>query len=803
MTRAVYRFGDFRLDPSARELSCAGAIATLSPKVFDVLAYLVEHRDRAIGRDELIAAVWGRADVSDTLLGQTVLKARRAIGDTGNEQTMIRTVPRFGYRWIAELSIEAPLPPVSGSAPAPPAAHIDESAASGASRAPGTRVPRRRWRIAGVVAGALALLGLIGHALKQSDEATIVEAAGAPSHATIAVLPVVVDGGSEWGWLRLGLMDLVATRLRHGGQSVVASDNVVALLRGNPPAAADARTLREVTGARYVAAGTAEHGAAGWKVHIELRGADGSRREVMAQGPEPIGTAREAGDRLLVLLGHAPPGPGDAAAPLSLAELQQRVEAALLADDFVAARRLLEVAPEALRDAPALRLRLAQVEFRSGRLARARAVLEPLLAATSGADDANLRASALYLLGAVAVREDRSVDALRAFDEAISLTEAGREPGVLGQAHTGRAAALVNLGRYDEAAVDLARARIALELAGDALALARVDANEGVLDNARGRHAEALQILQRAADRFARFGSINDLSLTVAAQVKARLALLDAKGALAASEVLWTRREQIANPRSRGGFELQRARALAANGRIGEARALLDDIERRIDPTDPGGLPGDLASERARLELEAGHFVAAADAARIAVQRLPTLDEAPERARAWLGLARALRASGDASGARTESARFLQWAAAHAGLPSVSLLSALAEAELAWSERRIDDADRSFAAALAEAERRTVPRDLVVVAQSYGSRLLEAGEHARASAVIGRVARWSEQDFDCAVLQARLYRALGQIEAWRSALAQARALAGERALAATLLEPPRPAGGAPASAGLH
>ncbi|HEX7768985.1 MAG TPA: winged helix-turn-helix domain-containing protein, partial [Dokdonella sp.] len=98
MSRQVYRFGEYRLDPSARELSSAGVPATLSPKVFDVLAYLVEHRDRAVGRDELIAAVWGRTDVSDTLLGQTVLKARRAIGDTGNEQHAIRTVPRFGYR---------------------------------------------------------------------------------------------------------------------------------------------------------------------------------------------------------------------------------------------------------------------------------------------------------------------------------------------------------------------------------------------------------------------------------------------------------------------------------------------------------------------------------------------------------------------------------------------------------------------------------------------------------------------------------------------------------------------------------
>ncbi|MFI4968800.1 MAG: transcriptional regulator [Lysobacterales bacterium] len=68
-----------RLDP-ARELHCSDVLVTLSPKVFDCLTYPIAHRDRAVGRDELIAAVWGRVDVTDTLLGQTVLKARRAIG---------------------------------------------------------------------------------------------------------------------------------------------------------------------------------------------------------------------------------------------------------------------------------------------------------------------------------------------------------------------------------------------------------------------------------------------------------------------------------------------------------------------------------------------------------------------------------------------------------------------------------------------------------------------------------------------------------------------------------------------------
>src|SRR4249919_2509585 len=106
MSRPIYRFGDCTIDPSARELRTGGALATLSPKVFDCLIYLIENRERAVGRDELIAAVWGKVDVTDTLLGQTVLKARRAVGDSGDGQNVIRTVPRFGYRWVADIAVD-------------------------------------------------------------------------------------------------------------------------------------------------------------------------------------------------------------------------------------------------------------------------------------------------------------------------------------------------------------------------------------------------------------------------------------------------------------------------------------------------------------------------------------------------------------------------------------------------------------------------------------------------------------------------------------------------------------------------
>src|ERR1043165_6444118 len=98
MSRPMFRFADFLLDPAARELRQGDGRVALPPKSLECLIYLVEHRERAVGRDELISAVWGRVDVSDALLAQTLLRARRAVGDTGNEQSSIRTVPRFGYQ---------------------------------------------------------------------------------------------------------------------------------------------------------------------------------------------------------------------------------------------------------------------------------------------------------------------------------------------------------------------------------------------------------------------------------------------------------------------------------------------------------------------------------------------------------------------------------------------------------------------------------------------------------------------------------------------------------------------------------
>jgi DNA-binding winged helix-turn-helix (wHTH) protein/tetratricopeptide (TPR) repeat protein len=809
MPRPVYRFGDCTIDASARELRQRGALATLSPKVFDCLIYLIEHRDRAVGRDELIAAVWGKTDVTDTLLGQTVLKARRAVGDSGNGQSVIRTVPRFGYRWVAALREDtgdaANTDSNEGAAIANDASPRVDAAASTQDaprasnvaiendRATGRPIPPRA-----IAAAAIALIVVIAAAMllhRSRIEAPVATSttSNASAAASAAVLPVIVGAGDEWSWLRLGLMDLIAARLRHAGQPIVPSDNVVALLRaGHAQAAASddatVRALRDASGAHWIVVPRAARGAKGWNVDIELRAPDGARREIDAQGEDPIDTARLATDRLLALLGRVPPTDRDGTA-LSLAELEQRTEAALLSDDFVAARGLIESAAPALRDTPVMRLRLGQIEFRSGQLAQSRTTLESVLGVASAENDPVLRARTLYMLGGVSLRQDRNDDAIRAFTEAIALTVTRNEPFVLGQAYTGLAAAEVNAGAFDAAADDLGRARVAIELAGDTLQLARIDANEGVLDNARGRPAEALPILKRAADRFTQFGALNELFLTVAAEMKAHLALLDAASALAVSEPVWAVREKLDNPGARTAFELQRARALAASGRIADARMLLDALGR-ASPPETTGLPGDIASESARMHLAAGDAGAAAESAKAAVARLPTVDEARERARAWLTWTRALRAADRTDDARAEVDALSRWAATHATMPSVTLFAELASAEQARADGHRDDEAKHYAAALADAERWAVPADLAAVAMSYGGSLIGESDFERASAVIGRVARWADHDFDCALLQARLYQALGQRATWQTALTRARSLAGERTIPAALAEMP-------------
>ena len=100
-------FADCELDCERRELRRAGTTVHLEPQVFDVLVHLVTNRDRVVTKDELLQAVWNGRAVSDDALTSRIGAARRAIGDTGGRQRLIRTVRRRGFRFIGDVREQA------------------------------------------------------------------------------------------------------------------------------------------------------------------------------------------------------------------------------------------------------------------------------------------------------------------------------------------------------------------------------------------------------------------------------------------------------------------------------------------------------------------------------------------------------------------------------------------------------------------------------------------------------------------------------------------------------------------------
>jgi len=144
MTRAGVRFGDCELSVERIELRRAGKIIEMEPQVFDVLAYLLRHRERVVPKTELLDQVWGNRFVSESALSSRIKSARRAVGDTGRDQRIIKTIYGRGYRFVADVDDQ----PDSARPAHGPAATADPAAED--TTAPAHRVLRA---VSDVIAG--------------------------------------------------------------------------------------------------------------------------------------------------------------------------------------------------------------------------------------------------------------------------------------------------------------------------------------------------------------------------------------------------------------------------------------------------------------------------------------------------------------------------------------------------------------------------------------------------------------------------------------------------------------------------
>jgi len=99
------------VDVDRRELKRGTELVEIGPQVFDLLVYLIRNRDRVVSKDDLLDAIWEGRIVSESTLTSRINAARRAVGDTGAEQTLIKTIARKGFRFIGDVQEGEKAPP--------------------------------------------------------------------------------------------------------------------------------------------------------------------------------------------------------------------------------------------------------------------------------------------------------------------------------------------------------------------------------------------------------------------------------------------------------------------------------------------------------------------------------------------------------------------------------------------------------------------------------------------------------------------------------------------------------------------
>jgi DNA-binding winged helix-turn-helix (wHTH) protein/tetratricopeptide (TPR) repeat protein len=192
----IYRWDGYEVDTQLYEVRRHGAPVKLEPRVYDVLAFLVAHRERVVPLRELRDALWPGEFVTDSAVTRCIGEARRALGDTGDEQRVIRTIHGRGYRFVAEATDAAePIQP----------AVAEPAVATAVVAAPSNQ--RRRTLTIALVACAVvvAVVAIVGQRVRSSN---------AVPRRTLVIAPQVSDAAdADLQLLALSVADLLEKRL--------------------------------------------------------------------------------------------------------------------------------------------------------------------------------------------------------------------------------------------------------------------------------------------------------------------------------------------------------------------------------------------------------------------------------------------------------------------------------------------------------------------------------------------------------------------------------------------------------------
>jgi len=246
-TKLFYEFGEFRLDTEKHRILRDGEIVAVTPKAVETLAVLIQQRGRLVERDDLLNSVWRDVAVEDGNLTVTISMLRKALGEKGNEQRFIETVPRLGYKFVApvrEVIEEVPVLVVQKRTLAK--LTIDEETAVRKDARPfiAQVLPSSRHRLAvlaattAVVALAIGIFFFLRGGKWNSTTSSPIK--------SLAVLPFkTINSDKESAHEGLGIADILITRLSNiKAITVRPTSSVVALESSNEDSISIANQLR-------------------------------------------------------------------------------------------------------------------------------------------------------------------------------------------------------------------------------------------------------------------------------------------------------------------------------------------------------------------------------------------------------------------------------------------------------------------------------------------------------------------------------------------------------------------------------
>ncbi|MBX3689206.1 transcriptional regulator [Dokdonella sp.] len=624
-----YRFECFELHPTARLLRHDQLELEVPRKVFDCLAYLIEHRERAIARDELIDAVWKRSNVSDNQLAHAIAAARRLLGDDGEGQRLIRTVPGFGYHWVGNVDTVAAADIVASPTPLDSdpvdAIQTAPAKATAAPLANPADLPAQARRPTAATATAKAnrlrpwlltsvLLACAAVAVWWSTRADQQAAPTAPSAASIPsqtwVLPGALPDAAE-SWARIGLMALIAEGLNRQGAAVIPIEKALTRV-GDVAADVDLAELARELDAALVVAPRAYQVKQTWVVALAAYGKDSGKIRVDASAGDLLAAGRLAVQRLNQRLRHSGPGLDG-----SIDETFELISQAIRARDYEGALLQLSRLSDADRHRPEAGLLEVDLELERGQNSAAREKAELWLQRLNASTQPVAYARVL-LRKATAMRQLGEADWPGLVDQAIALLQGANSPRDLATAMQLRGIAAYFADKKADAMRDLVRAREMFDEQGDEFRAAKVTGTMGALAVRDGRLGEASLQLAQSAKVLEAYGAIDSLRSNIEWTAYQQVLLLRWADVLRTTDRLRDLLQKAGKTSSYEQSSYLRIRtfALMHLGRLNEAQTLLDEQERAVkrdiqenDLRDRGvDELADIAGQRAWLQLIQHHW---------------------------------------------------------------------------------------------------------------------------------------------------------------------------------------------------